>query len=48
MRAYGFAEMTVANATAIQFQYRGSTVGPDFPKGVYPTTGLIDSFWLYK
>ena len=48
VRAYGFAEMTVANATAIQFQYRGSTVGPDFPKGVYPTTGLIDSFWLYK
>ena len=47
-RSYGFAEMTVYNSSAIQFTYRGTTVGPDFPKDFYPTTGLIDEFWVFK
>jgi hypothetical protein len=49
-RSYGFSEMIVHNATAVQFTFRGTTVGPDFPKeaSVYPPTALIDEFWVFK
>ena len=49
VRAYGFSEMTVYNASAVQFTYRSTQVGPDFPKaGTLPETGITDSFWVYK
>jgi acid phosphatase type 7 len=48
VRAYGFAAMTVHNASAIEFVYHSSQGGPDFPRTAQDVQGVTDSFWVFK
>jgi len=46
VRAYGFADMVVHNASAVQFRFYSTQSGPDFPEPGEP--GLTDEFWIFK